>query len=96
MDSSLHEVWQAASSQPFLPAVGKNSQFAVGFTLLVGGLLLSAIFAIRTLRPINPPSASTDDEPERSFANLAVIGVPAALALGFGVVYMFCAVGVYV
>ncbi|KAK1835498.1 repair protein Rad1/Rec1/Rad17-domain-containing protein [Podospora conica] len=68
MDSSLHEVWQAASSQPFLPTVGKNSQFLVGFTLLVGGLLLSAIFAI-----------------QRSFSNLAVIGVPAALALGFAI-----------
>lgn len=85
MDSSLHEVWQAASSQPFLPTVGKNSQFVVGFTLLVGGLLLSAIFAIRMAHPVQPKPIGTnaDDEPERSFANLAVIGVPAALALGF-------------
>ena len=32
----------------------------------------------------------------RSFANIFLLGAPASLALGFGVVYLFCAVGVYV
>ncbi|KAI3324589.1 hypothetical protein HD806DRAFT_49835 [Xylariaceae sp. AK1471] len=32
----------------------------------------------------------------RSFINLPAIGVPASLAIAFGTVYMFCAVGVYV
>ncbi|KEZ42430.1 hypothetical protein SAPIO_CDS5623 [Scedosporium apiospermum] len=32
----------------------------------------------------------------RSFANIALFGIPSSLALAFGVVYMFCAVGVYV
>ncbi|OJJ82099.1 OST5 family protein [Aspergillus glaucus CBS 516.65] len=32
----------------------------------------------------------------RSFLSIASLGVPASLALGFGAVYMICAVGVYV
>ncbi|TQS31392.1 hypothetical protein Golomagni_08326 [Golovinomyces magnicellulatus] len=46
MDSSLHEVWQAASSSPFLPAIGKDSQFLVAFVLLVLGLVLTSVFAL--------------------------------------------------
>ncbi|KAK0731521.1 hypothetical protein B0H67DRAFT_639904 [Lasiosphaeris hirsuta] len=79
MDSSLHEVWQAASGRPFVPTIGKDSQFFVAFTLLLIGLLLSGAFALN-----------------RSFASIPVLGVPASLAIAFGVVYMFCAVGVYV
>lgn len=48
MDSSLHEVWQAASGSPFLPTVGKGSQFLVGFVLLVIGIALSGLFALST------------------------------------------------
>ncbi|OBT74118.1 hypothetical protein VF21_07099 [Pseudogymnoascus sp. 05NY08] len=33
---------------------------------------------------------------DRSVTNLPLVGVPAALAIGFGAVYMICAVGVYV
>ncbi|GAB1310039.1 checkpoint clamp complex protein Rad1 [Madurella fahalii] len=79
MDSSLHEVWQAASGSPFVPTVGKNSQFLVAFVLLLLGFALSGAFALN-----------------RSLVNLPVLAVPASLALAFGVVYMFCAVGVYV
>ncbi|KAK2865349.1 hypothetical protein FQN49_003661 [Arthroderma sp. PD_2] len=32
----------------------------------------------------------------RSALNLAILGVPASLAFGFGSVFMICAVGVYV
>jgi cell cycle checkpoint protein len=46
MDSSLHEVWQAASGSPFLPTIGKGSQFFVGFVLLVVGVALSGLFAL--------------------------------------------------
>jgi len=46
MDSSLHEVWQAASGSPFVPTIGKDSQFLVGFTLLVLGLLLTGTFTL--------------------------------------------------
>ncbi|KAH8906056.1 hypothetical protein BR93DRAFT_969279 [Coniochaeta sp. PMI_546] len=79
MDSSLHEVWQAASGSPFLPTIGKGSQFFIGFLLLVIGLALSGLFALN-----------------RSLINVPVLGVPASLAVAFGVVYMFCGVGVYV
>ena len=46
MDSSLHEVWQAAAGSPFVPAVGKDSQFLVAFVLLVLGLGLGGAFTL--------------------------------------------------
>ncbi|KAL3958468.1 hypothetical protein ACCO45_006630 [Purpureocillium lilacinum] len=79
MDSSLQEVWQAAAGSPFLPTVGKGSQFLVGFVLLANGLVGTGVFALN-----------------RSLANLTILGIPSSLAIAFGVVYMFCAVGVYV
>ncbi|SPJ71530.1 uncharacterized protein FTOL_01258 [Fusarium torulosum] len=79
MDSSLHEVWQAAAGSPFFPAVSKGSQFWVGFLLTLLGFSLLGVFALN-----------------RSLVNVPVLGIPASLALAFGVVYMFCAVGVYI
>jgi hypothetical protein len=46
MDSSLHEVWQAAASSPFVPTVGKDNQFFVGFALLILGLGLGGAFTL--------------------------------------------------
>ncbi|KAK1752522.1 repair protein Rad1/Rec1/Rad17-domain-containing protein [Echria macrotheca] len=46
MDSSLHEVWQAASGRPFVPAIGKDNQFLFAFLLVVLGLGLSGAFAL--------------------------------------------------
>lgn len=34
MSSPLLDVWDAAAAQPFHPAVGKDTQFTVGFVLL--------------------------------------------------------------
>ena len=34
MSSPLVDVWEAAASSPFSPAIGKNTQFTVGFVLL--------------------------------------------------------------
>ncbi|KAJ3530735.1 hypothetical protein NM208_g9196 [Fusarium decemcellulare] len=79
MDSSLHEVWQAAAGSPFFPTVNKGSQFWVAFLLLLLGFSLTGVFALN-----------------RSLVNVPVLGIPASLAIAFGVVYMFCAVGVYV
>ncbi|KAB5578486.1 hypothetical protein GE09DRAFT_1280844 [Coniochaeta sp. 2T2.1] len=79
MDSKLQEVWQAASGSPFLPTIGKGTQFFVAFVLLAIGLALSGLFALN-----------------RSVVNVPLLGIPASLAVAFGVVYMFCAVGVYV
>lgn len=46
MDSSLHEVWEAAAGSPFLPTIGKGSQFFVAFALLLLGALFTAFFAL--------------------------------------------------
>ncbi|CAG8955664.1 hypothetical protein HYFRA_00010928 [Hymenoscyphus fraxineus] len=52
MDTSLHHVWESASGNPFLPTVGKDSHFVVGFSLLTIGLLLSGL-PICGQHPIN-------------------------------------------
>lgn len=51
MDSSLHEVWTAAQGSPFIPAIGKDSQFNVGFWSLILGLLIAGVFALSTFWP---------------------------------------------
>ncbi|KAH7156499.1 hypothetical protein EDB81DRAFT_880816 [Dactylonectria macrodidyma] len=79
MDSSLHEVWQAAAGSPFNPSIGKDSQFLISFLLLALGIILTGAFALN-----------------RSLINVPLLGIPASTAIAFGVVYMFCAVGVYV
>lgn len=79
MEQSLQEVWKGAAASPFIPTIGKDSQFTVGFSLLTIGILLIGFFGMN-----------------RSLANVLLIGTPAGLAVGFGAVYMICAVGVYV
>ena len=49
MDSQLQQVWQAASGSPFLPTIGKGTQFLVAFVLLAIGLALSGLFALSKL-----------------------------------------------
>jgi hypothetical protein len=46
MESPLHQVWESAVGNPFVPTVGKGSQFFLGFTLLTIGLLLSGLFGL--------------------------------------------------
>jgi hypothetical protein len=46
MSSPLVDVWEAAASSPFSPAVGKNTQFTVGFVLLAISLILTTIFGL--------------------------------------------------
>lgn len=46
MDSKLVDVWQAAAGNPFLPTVGKGTQFLVAFVLLLLGLFSFGIFAL--------------------------------------------------
>ncbi|KAJ5334196.1 hypothetical protein N7541_004026 [Penicillium brevicompactum] len=76
---SLNEVWEAAAKSPFIPLVGKDAQFSVGFNLLVLALVTATLFGLN-----------------RSLLGIASLGVPAALAFGFGAVFTICAAGVYV
>ncbi|KAH8751507.1 hypothetical protein BGZ57DRAFT_934465 [Hyaloscypha finlandica] len=46
MESPLHQVWESAVGNPFVPTVGKGSHFFLGFTLLTIGLLLSGLFGL--------------------------------------------------
>ena len=34
----LNELWAAAASQPYSPTISKDTQFAVGFILLLAGM----------------------------------------------------------
>ncbi|EXJ83570.1 hypothetical protein A1O1_07193 [Capronia coronata CBS 617.96] len=51
---SLYEVWQAAASSPFQPAVGKDSQLTVGLSLLLVGLILTGLFGLNR-SPVSIP-----------------------------------------
>lgn len=46
MSSPILEIWEAASALPYQPAVSKNSQFAVGFILLLLAFILTGIFGL--------------------------------------------------
>ncbi|KAK3497261.1 Rad1-domain-containing protein [Neurospora hispaniola] len=46
MDSPLIEVWHAASGSPFLPTVGKGTQFFVASLLLLIGFSLTGAFTL--------------------------------------------------
>ncbi|KAH8813290.1 hypothetical protein F5884DRAFT_856565 [Xylogone sp. PMI_703] len=54
MDSSLSQVWESASGNPFRPTIGKDSQFSVGLSLLVIGILLTGFFGLNP-KLINVP-----------------------------------------
>ncbi|KAJ9628761.1 hypothetical protein H2203_002663 [Taxawa tesnikishii (nom. ined.)] len=92
----LRDLWDAAAGQPYEPAIGKNSQFTVGFTLLLTALMLSGYFGL------NP---SLKNLPSSVFRRRSLLGRRMADAelrtfslrvARLGAVYMICAVGVYV
>lgn len=86
MDSSLHEVWQAAEGSPFLPTVGKGTQFLVGSALLLSGVAATGVFALSTTAsplPVRACGLGSDLAADRSLVNLTVIGIPASLALAY-------------
>jgi len=46
MESSLHQVWETSVGNPFVPTIGKDSQFFVGITLSIVGVLLTGLFGL--------------------------------------------------
>ncbi|KAK1066081.1 hypothetical protein LTR12_008080 [Friedmanniomyces endolithicus] len=42
----LHDIWEASSSQPFLPSISKGLQFPIAFTLLFIAVLLTGLFGL--------------------------------------------------
>ncbi|KAJ5183551.1 hypothetical protein N7492_001167 [Penicillium capsulatum] len=87
---SLNEVWEAASKTPFTPLVPKESQFSVGFNLLLCG----KVSLLRSLSPwvFLPPYFSG----ESCWPGLGILGILIFGGLSFGAVFMICAAGVYV
>ncbi|KAH8427979.1 checkpoint clamp complex protein Rad1 [Aspergillus melleus] len=43
---SLNEVWEAASASPYTPYIGKDSQFSIGFGLLLSAFILTGLFGL--------------------------------------------------
>jgi hypothetical protein len=80
MDSSLQQVWEGAAGNPFVPLVGKDSQFFVGFSLLLAGILLSGFFGLS--RSNKAPLRLELTDADRSLLNIPLIGIPASLAIG--------------
>ena len=51
----LHDIWDAAASQPFTPGVSKEAQFQIGFTLLLFAVICSGVFGLsKSLPPTDP------------------------------------------
>ncbi|KXT05766.1 hypothetical protein AC578_1009 [Pseudocercospora eumusae] len=42
----LLAIWEASAKQPFIPNVGKDAQFLVGFVLLAAAFVLSSLFGL--------------------------------------------------
>jgi len=47
----LHDIWEASSSQPFLPSIPKGLQFPIAFTLLFIAVLLTGLFGLSMPNP---------------------------------------------
>jgi cell cycle checkpoint protein len=43
---SLNQVWEAASARPYIPLVAKDSQFTVGFSLLLLAFVFTGLFGL--------------------------------------------------
>lgn len=43
---SLNELWEGAAGSPFYPAVAKERQFLVAFTLLLTAFVLTGLFGL--------------------------------------------------
>ncbi|KAK9378544.1 uncharacterized protein V2V93DRAFT_375942 [Kockiozyma suomiensis] len=69
---------------PFTPAVSIDRQPVAAIALLLSGFVLTALFSM-----INKSGFL-------GFIKQLFIAIPASLSLGFGFVYLLCAVGVYV
>ena len=98
MESPLNAVWDSAVGSPFFPAVGKDSQFFVGITLLTLGLLLTGFFGLSKFMllvdsaimqsPIAMCSARSTNParltlPDRSVVNIPLVGIPASLSVAY-------------
>ena len=57
---SLNEVWQAASASPYTPLVSKDSQFFVGFSLLLAGEPDPTSLTLQTITNLHQLSSSLD------------------------------------
>lgn len=80
MDASLHHAWESAVGNPFVPTIGKGSQFFVGITLLVTGILLSGLFGLSMCSLPKCNVKSANESADRSLVAVPLIGVPASLA----------------
>ncbi|KAK7203474.1 hypothetical protein BZA70DRAFT_282584 [Myxozyma melibiosi] len=69
---------------PFTPLISIDSQPILAILLLLAGIVLTALFSMTDKRGIS------------GFIKQSVVAIPASLTLGFGFVYLLCAVGVYV
>lgn len=46
MDASVQDIWTAARGSRFAPAIGKETHFTVGFSLVLVSVLLAAAFTL--------------------------------------------------
>lgn len=88
MESSLHGVWESAVGNPFIPTIGKESQFVVGFSLLCLGVLLSGLFGLSMIVQSYHQTCANKSPLDRSALTLPLLGLPASAAIAY-VVFKF-------
>ena len=79
----LRDIWEASASQPFQPSIGKDSQFTIGFALLLISLIFTGLFGLSmSCFPELLPSMILTRDTDNSLKNLPIYGIPASLAFG--------------
>ncbi|KAK9457164.1 hypothetical protein V1511DRAFT_151585 [Dipodascopsis uninucleata] len=78
----IQKYWVSAA--PYVPAVSLSMQPVVATILLLIGFVLTGLFTL------------TDKKSSSGFIKQTLIAIPASITLGFGFVWLLCAVGVYV
>ncbi|KAK9458571.1 uncharacterized protein V1516DRAFT_682517 [Lipomyces oligophaga] len=82
MSSTAVKAWSQGTS--FVAAVSIDQQASIATILLVIAAVLSGLFSLQ------------DKKGVAGLIKQVLLAIPASLSLGFGFVYLLCAVGVYV
>lgn len=79
----LRDIWEASASQPFQPTVGKNSQFQIGFSLILFAFILTGLFGLSMLYNYYDMYQHTLTTcSDNTLKNVPLYGIPASLAFG--------------
>lgn len=84
MDSSLVQAWETAAGNPFLPTVGKQTQFLVASIFLILGFTIAGTFTLsKAIPPLLCAPSLLINTTDRSLVNLPLFAIPSSLAIAY-------------